>query len=160
MRRNSRIITWPLLISLLLLAGGCSLYNDYNLKGKYKLTGGEYYDGRMYPLPVYDGTMNLETTTYSMQYSVSFTKKDSSEITEARDESGQFNYTTEYETAVFGADGKVFTGYIFFKPPEGTADPWRMKYEFQKKHDLLILSNYRDYSQLGYYVILRWEKVK
>ena len=150
----------PVILLLFFLTGGCSLYNDYNLKGKYRLAGGEYYDGRMYPLEDFEGSLNLEITTYTVNYTISFTRKDSSAVSESREESGRFNYTTEYETAVFGTEGKVFSGYIFFTPSEESGEPWNMEYEYYKKDKVLTLDNYRYASQLGYYVILRWEEVK
>jgi len=143
---------------VLMLCGSCSLYNDYNLEGEYRLMGGEYYDGRMYPLETFEGTMDLGTTSYEIDYSLSFTKKDDTVITESRSETGDYNYTTEYETAIFGRKGKVFSGYIFFTPPEETSEPWSMKYEYYKRNKTLYLDNYRSFSELGYYVVLCWEK--
>ncbi|MGC9472178.1 MAG: hypothetical protein ACP5D1_11595 [Bacteroidales bacterium] len=143
---------------VLMLCGSCSLYNDYNLEGEYRLVGGEYYDGRMFPLETFEGTLDLGTTSYEVEYSLSFTKKDDTVITESRSESGDYNYTTEYETAVFGTEGKVFSGYIFFTPPEENSETWSMKYEYYKRDNTLYLDNYRSFPELGYYVVLRWEK--
>jgi len=147
-----------LVLAVLMLCGSCSLYNDYNLEGEYRLVGGEYYDGRMYPLEIFEGTLDLATTSYEIDYSLSFTKKDDTVITEAHSETGDYNYTTEYETAVFGTEGKVFSGYIFFTPPEETSETWSMKYEYYKRDKTLYLDNYRSFPELGYYVVLRWEK--
>lgn len=156
-----RIQVLPGIILLLaVVTGGCGLYNDYNLKNKYRLAGGEYYDGRMRPLEVYEGILDLSTTTYTISYSFSFTRKDSTQISEARDESGMFNYTTEYETALFGADEKIFSGYIFFTPPEEMGERWNRKYEYYNKSKFLLLDSYRNLPQDGYYVVLRWEVVK
>jgi hypothetical protein len=155
----------PLLLVILLYlssTSSCNLYNDFSLKGDYTLSTGLYYDGVMYPIEEITGTLTMGTSTYEMDYSVSFEKKSGEIINEVRNESGIYGYTSEAERTVYGTNEKFFSGLIFFYPDTingpDTLESWSMKYEFLLKSKVLLLDGSGNFTEQGYYTELEWDQ--
>ena len=152
-----------LVIALLFLVNpSCNLYNDFNLAGDYDLSSGLYYDGVMYPLEDFSGALNMGTSTYEIDYTLSFENKSGEIVNEVRNESGTYGYTSEAERTVYGTNEKFFSGLIFFYPDTingpDTLEPWSMKYEFLLKSKVLVLDGSGNFTEQGYYTELEWDR--
>jgi hypothetical protein len=161
-RRVLKVILHAIVLFFFLIPTACEFFGGFNLDGNYDLSGGQYYDGLLYDLDTFEGTLSLKKSDYTVSYQLSFTKKNGQTITEIKDETGTFSNTAEYQKSTYGPTGKYWTGIIFFQPDSvsqsDSDSSWQLNYEYYPSDKSLILEDSREFSRKGYYTVLDWTK--
>jgi len=159
------IIKWILpviILFLFLFPAGCEFFRGFKLDGDYELSGGQYYDGILYDLDTFQGTLSLKKSAYALSYQLTFTMKDGQTFSESKDETGSFSNTSEYQKSTYGPLGKYWTGIILFQLDSslipGSDTVWQTNYEYYPSDKSLVLDASKDFNQKGYYTILNWAR--
>ena len=162
-RTISKWILPVFVLFLFLFPAGCEFFRGFKLDGEYELSGGQYYDGILYDLNTFQGTLSLKKSAYTLSYQLTFTKKNGQTISESKDETGNFSNTSENQKSTYGPTGKYWTGIILFQPdslliPDSDTTVWQINYEYYPSDKSLVLDASKDFNQKGYYTILNWAR--